>query len=166
MVESRYIHHSVIATVFISLLTLLAACSSNPPTENARQALNRAPTGPRAPVIDIATSLLGTPYHYGGITPYTGFDCSGFVYYSHQQIGLTLPRTSIGQYRHTHPVSRQYLQPGDLVFFQSRQGRINHVGIYLGSNRFIHSPGKGKVISVSTLDHPYWRPRFVRGGRL
>jgi cell wall-associated NlpC family hydrolase len=152
-------------SVIVSVLMALAACSSNPPAYNPTPIV-QADTGPRAPVIDIATSLLGTPYHYGGITPHTGFDCSGFVYYTHQQIGRSLPRTSVEQYRRSLPVSRGQLRPGDLVFFHSKRGRIDHVGIYLGSNRFIHSPGKGKVISVTSLDHPYWRPRFVRGGRL
>lgn len=149
----------------VSVLLALGACSSNPPAYTPTP-IARTDTGPRTPVIEIATSLLGTPYHYGGITPHTGFDCSGFVYYTHQQLGLTLPRTSFEQYRHTLPVSRGQLRPGDLVFFHSKRGRIDHVGIYLGANRFIHSPGKGKVISVTSLDHPYWRPRFARGGRL
>jgi len=155
----------VIFTLVVGVGMTLVACSSNPPAHNTIPVAATG-AGPRAPVIDIATALLGTPYHYGGTTPYTGFDCSGFVYYTHQQIGITLPRTSFEQYRHTLPITRQHLRPGDLVFFHSKRGRIDHVGIYLGANRFIHSPGKGKVISVTALDHPYWRPRFVRGGRL
>lgn len=121
---------------------------------------------PEHSIISIATSLEGIRYHYGGISPRSGFDCSGFMFYIHHQIGIELPRTSSGQFRYTSPVSRQALRPGDLVFFGSRRGRINHVGLYLGSNRFIHAPGKGKFVSVSTLDHPYWQPRFVRGGRI
>lgn len=148
-----------------SLLILLSACSSHPPA-NSYASISPAVADSKTPVIDIATSLLGKPYRYGGISPATGFDCSGFVYYSHQQVGVTLPRTSAGQYQQTQPISRKLLQPGDLVFFHSKRGRINHVGIYLGSGQFIHSPGKGKFISVTSLDHPYWQPRFARGGRL
>ncbi len=152
-------------TLIVILIVLMSACSSNPPA-TSYSSPSAAAAAPKTPVIEIATSLLGTPYHYGGITPATGFDCSGFVYYSHQQVGVTLPRTSVGQYQHTQPIGRKSLQPGDLVFFHSKRGRINHVGIYLGSGRFIHSPGKGKFISVTSLDHPYWQPRFARGGRL
>lgn len=117
-------------------------------------------------IVAVATSLLGLRYRYGGLSPEKGFDCSGFVYYSHRQIGIELPRTSSSQFTRTQPVARQNLSPGDLVFFRTRRGRINHVGIYLGQNRFIHAPGKGKVVSVTTLDNPYWQPRFARGGRL
>jgi cell wall-associated NlpC family hydrolase len=119
----------------------------------------------RPPILTVATSLMGTRYRYGGLSPDRGFDCSGFVYYSHHQIGIALPRTSAAQFKQTQPVARQNLSPGDLVFFRTPRGRINHVGIYLGQNRFIHAPGKGKVISITTLDNPYWEPRFARGGR-
>lgn len=152
--------------ILVMLFGFLQACGSSP----ARQPVNSiqqttAATGSPHPVLEIAQGLLGTPYRYGGISPRSGFDCSGFVYYTHQQLGLSLPRTSADQFRHTRPVARQQLRPGDLVFFQTRRGRINHVGIYMGDNQFIHAPGKGKSISVTTLDHPYWEPRFARGGR-
>ncbi|MBI3560425.1 MAG: C40 family peptidase [Gammaproteobacteria bacterium] len=167
-----------------SVILLLYACSSSPPgqrlTAPSKAAAGFEPgrvedRGNPVPVaapatsthlLMVAKSLLGLPYRYGGMSPSKGFDCSGFTYYTHRQIGIELPRTSWAQYRHTQPVSRQQLRPGDLVFFQTRRGRINHVGIYLGSDRFIHAPGRGKVVSVATLHDRYWRPRFARGGRI
>lgn len=174
-------HNSIFSFILVCFLSinLLAGCSSTPPQQTwaaASPSLNgaddkpiimpRSQQSPTYSLIAIAHSMEGVRYHYGGISPRSGFDCSGFMYYIHQQIGVELPRTSVAQFRHTHPVSRQALRPGDMVFFGSRHGRITHVGLYLGSNRFIHAPGKGKYVSVSTLDHPYWQPRFVRGGRI
>lgn len=117
-------------------------------------------------IVTVATSLLGVRYRYGGVSPEKGFDCSGFVYYSHQQLGIELPRAIEAQFALTRPVARQNLSPGDLVFFRTRRGRLQHVGIYLGQNRFIHAPSTGKVVSITTLDNAYWKPRFARGGRL
>lgn len=122
--------------------------------------------GHTAKVIKTARSLLGVRYRYGGISPKTGFDCSGLVYYTHDQVGYRLPRTTTGQYRATRPVSRQALQPGDLVFFRIKRHKISHVGIYVGNNRFIHAPSTGKRVSITSLKHPYWQKRFSRGGRV
>ncbi|MBI1421991.1 MAG: NlpC/P60 family protein [Gammaproteobacteria bacterium] len=117
-------------------------------------------------VVEIARELVGTPYHYGGRSPKTGFDCSGLVYYTHMQAGLELPRTSLGQLRATQPVSFSGLQPGDLVFFRFSRYKVSHVGIYIGHHRFVHAPSNGKEVTVDSLNDPYWRKRFVRGGRI
>jgi len=116
-------------------------------------------------VISIAKSMLGVHYHYGGKTPKTGFDCSGLVYFSYRQVGITLPRTSNGQYKASKPVSKRSIRRGDLLFFRVNRRKISHVGIYLGNNRFVHAPSSGKKVSIGELDSPYWRKRFVRGGR-
>lgn len=136
------------------------------PSTSARSMHQPAATPPRPTIVTVATSLLGVRYRYGGVSPEKGFDCSGFVYYSHQQLGIELPRAIEAQFALTRPVARQNLSPGDLVFFRTRRGRLQHVGIYLGQNRFIHAPSTGKVVSITTLDNAYWKPRFARGGRL
>lgn len=106
----------------------------------------------------------GVPYIFGGTKPQTGFDCSGFVQYSFQQLGLHIPRSSYEQYRASTPVYINRLQPGDLVFFRTRSIFVSHVGIYIGDNRFVHAPGKGRPVSTDSLDSAYWRKRLVGGG--
>lgn len=118
----------------------------------------------RARLVSIAMSQRGVPYIFGGTTPQTGFDCSGLVQYSYQQLGLHIPRSSYEQYRLSTPVYINRLQPGDLVFFRTRSIFVSHVGIYIGDNRFVHAPGEGRPVSTDSLDSPYWRKRLVGGG--
>ena len=116
-------------------------------------------------VVTIAAGLLGTPYRYGGESPRKGFDCSGLVFYSFEQMGLKVPRTAAEQRKAAERVTRDDLEPGDLVFFRSSKGRIDHVGIYAGDGRFIHAPNSGSVVSYAYLDDPYYRSHFVSAGR-
>jgi cell wall-associated NlpC family hydrolase len=116
-------------------------------------------------VVSIAESFIGTPYRYGGDNP-KGFDCSGLVFYSFEQLGVKVPRTAADQRRAAERVTRSSLEPGDLVFFRSSKGRVDHVGIYAGDGRFIHAPSSGHVVSYGYLDDPYYRTHFVSAGRL
>jgi cell wall-associated NlpC family hydrolase len=101
-------------------------------------------------VVGIAMQYLGTPYVYGGASP-GGFDCSGFVMYVFAQIGVSLPHNAAAQYGYGMPVSRDQLQPGDLVFFNG----LGHDGIYIGGNQFIHSPHTGDVVKISSISGWY-----------
>jgi peptidoglycan DL-endopeptidase CwlO len=101
-------------------------------------------------VVGIAMQYLGIPYVYGGSTP-SGFDCSGFVMYVFAQIGVSLPHNAAAQYGYGMPVSRDQLQPGDLVFFNG----LGHVGIYIGGGQFIHSPHTGDVVKISSISGWY-----------
>lgn len=123
------------------------------------------PTTAGEKVVSIAAGLLGTPYLYGGESPRKGFDCSGLVFYSFEQIGQKVPRTAAAQRKAAERVSRDDLEPGDLVFFRSSKGRVDHVGIYAGEGRFIHAPNSGSVVSYAYLDTPYYRSHFVSAGR-
>jgi cell wall-associated NlpC family hydrolase len=116
-------------------------------------------------VVSIAAGLLGTPYRYGGESPRAGFDCSGLVFYSFEQMGLKVPRTAADQRKAAERIGRGDLEPGDLVFFRSSKGRVDHVGIYAGEGRFIHAPNSGSVVSYAYLDDPYYRTHFVSAGR-
>jgi peptidoglycan DL-endopeptidase CwlO len=89
---------------------------------------------------------LGVPYQWGGASP-SGFDCSGFTMYVYAQVGVSLPHNAAMQYSMGSPVGREFLQPGDLVFFNG----LGHVGIYIGGNQMIHSPHTGDVVKISTL---------------
>jgi cell wall-associated NlpC family hydrolase len=105
--------------------------------------------GPGHPeVCAVAARYLGIPYRYGGASPATGFDCSGFVMYVYAQIGIGLPHYSGAQQQMGTPVPMNALQPGDLVF---RGFPAYHVGIYVGSGSVIHSPHTGAVVSYQSV---------------
>ncbi|WP_200179755.1 NlpC/P60 family protein [Ectothiorhodospira mobilis] len=148
-----------------ALTLLLAACASHPPHTGKDPAAG--PLGAqRAAVVFSALSQVGTPYRYGGRTPEQGFDCSGLVWHSHRQAGLKPPRTTTAQSRAARRIPTTALRPGDLLFFRTGGGGVNHVGIYIGEGRFVHAPSSGRRVSTQRLDHPYWRPRLVHTGHL
>jgi cell wall-associated NlpC family hydrolase len=98
-------------------------------------------------VVGIALQYLGIPYVWGGSSPSTGFDCSGFTSYVFAQVGVSLPHHAASQYSMGTPVSYDQLAPGDLVFFSG----LGHVGIYIGQGQFVHAPHTGEVVSISSL---------------
>ena len=114
-----------------------------------------------------ALFAVGARYHYGGKSPDTGFDCSGLVSHVYQRAwGIVLPRSTEEQHRVGHAVRRADLQPGDLVFYNTRNRPFSHVGIYLGEGNFVHAPRPGQRVRVESIDNPYWRARFNGARRL
>ena len=113
-----------------------------------------------------AFALTGIKYRYGGESPATGFDCSGFVRYVFQQIGTALPRNASDISHLGRKVDRDELQPGDLVFFNTLRRPFSHVGIYLGDHRFIHSPSRGGSVEIVHMSHRYWERRYNGARRL
>lgn len=108
-----------------------------------------------------ALAYLGTPYRAGGLSPQTGFDCSGLVAYVYSEgAGLVLPRNTFDLSRLGQPVGRAALRPGDLVFYNTQQREYSHVGIYLGEERFIHAPSSGGEVRVESLRAGYWLRRY------
>ena len=107
-----------------------------------------------------AMGSLGVPYRRGGNSHETGFDCSGFVKAMYESLGLMLPRRANEQAAATQKIERQDLQPGDLVFFNTLRRTFSHVGIYIGDNKFIHSPKPGAQVRVEDMGVPYWSKRF------
>ncbi|NNU42874.1 C40 family peptidase [Ramlibacter montanisoli] len=108
-----------------------------------------------------AMGFLGVPYRRGGSSVETGFDCSGFVKAMYEQtVGLILPRRANEQAAATQKIDRKELQPGDLVFFNTLKRTFSHVGIYVGDNKFIHSPKPGAQVRVEDMGVPYWSTRF------
>ncbi|MBW9153133.1 C40 family peptidase [Clostridium estertheticum] len=100
-------------------------------------------------IIAYASNFLGTPYLWGGTTP-SGFDCSGFTQYVYAHFGISVGRTTFDQINDGVEVSRDKLQPGDLVFFGSF-ANPHHMGMYIGNNNYIHAPHTGDVIKISAL---------------
>jgi peptidoglycan DL-endopeptidase CwlO len=119
-------------------------------------------SGRGARVAAMATRYLGIPYRWGGASPSTGFDCSGFVMYLYARVGVSLPHNSAAQYGYGRPVSRANLAPGDIVFFDG----LGHDGIYLGNGRFIHSPHSGDVVKISSLRESWYSSRWVGARRI
>ena len=113
---------------------------------------------------NFAMSLRGVRYRFGGATP-DGFDCSGLVFYAHRHFGVAVPRTSRDQSEEAEEVKPRKLQPGDLVFFKIDSGKVNHVGIYIGRQRFVHAPGAGKPVTVNSLDEEFYADAFSSAGR-
>jgi cell wall-associated NlpC family hydrolase len=114
-----------------------------------------------------ALGLIGVRYRYGGDTPVGGLDCSGLIRYVFQQVtGVTLPRTSKELSQVGANVSLDDLQVGDLVFFNTRNYAFSHVGLYLGDNRFIHAPRRGREVEITTLSPEYWQRHFNGARRL
>ncbi|WP_434560288.1 C40 family peptidase [Pseudomonas sp. Z5-35] len=118
-------------------------------------------------VLSRAVNVLGTPYRWGGSSPSKGFDCSGLVKYAFNDATFDLPRTSNAMAAgHGEKVERKDLKPGDLIFFKLKSRRVNHVAIYLGNDRFIHAPRRGKSVTIDTLNKPYWNTHYVVAKRV
>ncbi|WP_206154989.1 NlpC/P60 family protein [Clostridium muellerianum] len=113
-------------------------------------------------VVAYASNFLGTPYVWGGTSPSPGFDCSGFTQYVYAHFGVSVGRTTYDQINDGVGVSRDQLQPGDLVFFGTKSNP-HHMGIYVGNGAYIHAPHTGDVIKISPLSrNDYLTARRVR----
>jgi gamma-D-glutamyl-L-lysine dipeptidyl-peptidase len=112
-----------------------------------------------------AERFVGIPYQWGGDNVVDGMDCSGFVRAVYNLCGVNIPRTSREQFSTGESVGREDLKDGDLVFFGNSEDAINHVGIYVGNNRFVHAPRRGDEIKVSSLDDHYFMKNFVGARR-
>ncbi|NMM29404.1 MAG: C40 family peptidase [Glaciimonas sp.] len=114
-----------------------------------------------------AMGMIGIHYKYGGSTPESGLDCSGLVRYVFKEAwGANLPRTSSEISQVGETIEPQNLQPGDLVFYNTLKRSFSHVGIYLGNNKFIHSPSAGGQVRIESMDIRYWKQRFNGARRI
>ena len=142
----------------------LVTASSGTAISPSNTAASVSISAKRQSVLNYAAQFLGVPYVYGGSTP-SGFDCSGFTSYVFKNTVGSIPRVAQAQYDATTRVSRDDLLPGDLVFFGSSTSSISHVGIYVGSNQFIHAPSTGDVVKYSSLTGSY-ATRYQGAGRV
>jgi cell wall-associated NlpC family hydrolase len=143
----------------LGILLVLAACGSGP---SLQQSGREASPGQRAAVA--ALEQVGVPYRYGGQSP-RGFDCSGLVHYAYLQAGVSVPRTTTQLWTAAQPVAGDELRAGDLLFFRI-EGKVAHVGLYLGERRFVHAPQSGRTVAVASLEAPFYRQALIRGGRI
>ena len=112
-------------------------------------------------ITSYALSLIGVDYKFGGNSPEQGLVCCGLIRYVFQQAtGISLPRTAREHARVGESVAVDKLQPGDLVFFNTRRFQFSHVGLYIGDNRFIHAPSTGGSVEVVSLEKQYWQKAF------
>lgn len=145
----------------------LSRSVENAKTQHAVAANSSSSRGDADALLSNAMGLLGVAYRFGGTSPRTGFDCSGFMQHIfHKAFAVNLPRTSAQQAQVGVHVSRSSLQPGDMVFFRTSGRRISHVGMYVGNNRFIHAPRTGKRIEITSLSSKYWNARYATARRV
>lgn len=156
----------LIATVMIIGASLVAVA---PASAHSHRDWQRE----RAHIEDRGRSERGTHYSYGGTSPSSGFDCSGFTRWVFSQHGATLPHSSMSQfdmagrngYKRVWKIRN--LEVGDLVFFKTTSARVGHAGIYIGNSRFIHSSSSGGGVRIDSITDPhYYRARFVGGTRV
>jgi cell wall-associated NlpC family hydrolase len=121
-----------------------------------------APPSRYGGVVGIAMQYLGIPYVWGGSSPASGFDCSGLIMYVYAQVGVSLPHHAASQYNYGVPVSRDALEPGDLVFFNG----LGHAGIYIGGGQFIHAPHTGDVVKISSLSDSWYAATWYGARRI
>jgi len=150
-----------------SLACQAAEAAKEPITPAAAEQAYADWSGLAQEVLISALSLTGTKYKFGGSSPETGFDCSGFVRYVFQQAAsLTLPHGARAISQLGQAVPLEQLQPGDLVFFNTLKTTFSHVGIYIGDNRFIHAPTDGGGVHVVNMGDEYWSKRFNGARRI
>lgn len=131
----------------------------------AAAAPETAPLVPLPELVVTALKLRGTPYVWGGSDP-SGFDCSGFVQWVFNAVGVRLPRETRDQFRVGQTVDLEEVAPGDLVFFDTESKGASHVGLAIGDGQFVHAPSSRGVVRVESYGSSYWRPRFVGARRV
>lgn len=165
---SRKIKIVLVATIFQFCTYSQAQAAENPFPESSTAFVKLNELRNRASDLTLkALDLLGIRYKRGGNTPENGLDCSGFVRLVYKDaLGAELPRTAQEISKIGEHIEIKDLQPGDLVFYNTLRKGFSHVGIYLGDNKFIHSPSAGGQVRVENMDIAYWKKRFNGGRRI
>ncbi|MEN2475783.1 peptidoglycan endopeptidase [Burkholderia stabilis] len=141
--------------------------TSAQPSSGGAKSFLAGMAGKAGDVVVGALNMIGVRYRWGGNSPDSGLDCSGFVRYVFQDtLGMSLPRRAEEMSRVGEKVSMSNLKPGDLVFFNTMRRTFSHVGIYIGDNKFVHSPSTGSTVRVDDLDSGYWEKRFTGARRI
>lgn len=118
-------------------------------------------------IASIARQYVGYRYAWGGTSPSTGFDCSGFVYYVYGRAGYSIPRGTTGQANVGHYVSRSNLQPGDILIFQNTyRAGISHAAVYVGNGMMVSSNNPSVGVVLVNMNNSYWSPRYYTARRI
>lgn len=153
-------------TAAIGLTIFASGCASTSPSSQRNTISSGSTPHYTASFVSEALRWQGVSYRYGGASPAEGFDCSGLVFYVANQVGRGVyPRTAHEQFNYGQPVSRAQILAGDLVFFKTGPHAADHVGVYLGQNRFVHAPATGGVVFTTKLDEGYWAARYAGARR-
>jgi murein DD-endopeptidase len=157
MLRGRKAHKGILIIFFVIAIAAaaLSACASALSTQET----DGSPTiGEKA--AQTAVSMIGRPYRYRGDSP-EGFDCSGLVRYSYLTAGVNVPHGTKSLMKVTKTLSMADARTGDLLFFEERGKKYSHVGIYLGSDVFVHAPGAGGKVKKDNLQDPHWKKSFL-----
>lgn len=119
---------------------------------------------PGGMIVRTAKNLLNKRYAYGRQDSYEGFDCSGLTQFAYREAGIKIPRTCRAQYEKAVKIPVDRLRPGDLVFFTTYAAGPTHVGVYIGDDKFIHSPSDGKKVEIDSMENSYWKKAFYGAG--
>ena len=168
--RSAWLTHWVTWLMGMGLL-MLAACSSPPKAVAIAPPLvqNLEPAAVerlRSEIALHALTLLDQPYARGGRGPASGFDCSGLVSHVYQQAGLKVGGSAAQMAGQARQIAREALQPGDLVFFNTEGAPFSHVGVYVGSGRFVHASNPRTGVRIDPLERRYYAERFDGAYRL
>lgn len=143
----------------------LIACCAIAAALSTTTSVALAAPDPGADVADLAQQYVGSPYHWGGISP-AGFDCTGFVLWVYSQFGVSMPHNEAGELASGSSVASDDLQPGDILVFGNTYRRgLSHAGIYVGEGRFVHAADESHGVMISNLWDGYWGPRLVGASR-
>jgi murein DD-endopeptidase len=120
----------------------------------------------RSRLVSMARSFLGLPYRWGGMSEQHGMDCSGLIKTLFAKLHIDLPRTSDKQMQSGEDIAIENLKEGDLVFFSSDGAKANHVGLYVGNNRFVHAEKKAGHVITTDLNQPWYFKHFLTARRV
>ena len=151
----------LLASLQVGPVSAQSSTESEPLPKSFASTVSSAVVDKTETLINNAMQLIGVRYRWGGNTPQSGLDCSGFVrYVFNDTFGFLLPRKSAQMSKVGLEIGKEELRPGDLVFFNTMRHAFSHVGIYVGDNKFIHAPSRGKSIRVDDMTKVYWEKRY------
>ena len=151
----------ILVAAFLITAFCFASSTASAAVAAGKERVQRKRVSLAADAVALAQQFLGVRYRYGGSSPRTGFDCSGFIMYIYGRLGISLPHIAAAQASVGIHVPRASLKPGDLVFFDG----LGHAGIYIGKGRFIHSPRTGESVRIDYLSG-HWSRGYVGARRV
>lgn len=156
----------VVTLAGAALLGPLAGVAHAAASDSAAAPRERSAEQRGARITSIALQYVGYPYRWGGASPLSGFDCSGFVMFVYGSVGVQLPHDQAGQLASGRLVSAEELLPGDLLIFQNTyRAGLSHSGIYIGDGAFVHAADERRGVTISPLWDGYWGERYYAAVR-